>query len=99
MVTSRSHTPTPGAGRNPPHLEAIVARPHPHAKGSEPICHCFDPVRFLDAELTGAADPARPAGEGGRERELRELVHESRHFLRGDFRADELRRPDLEISD
>src|SRR5580765_8844069 len=51
MISVRRHSPTLGAGGNPPHPEAIVTRLGPDAKGLERTCHAFDPIRLFCAQL------------------------------------------------
>src|SRR5262245_66293953 len=55
VVAASVHAPTPGAGGYPSHPEAIVPLRDPHAKGFQRIFHSFDAVRFLVAQLAGAA--------------------------------------------
>src|SRR5213592_3696185 len=92
MIPVRPHSPTLRAGGYTPDPEAIVTFFRAHAKSSERSCHGFDAVRFLDAQLLCAFDPALAARARGHEREQRQLVDQAGHFLRADRRCDELRR-------
>ena len=99
MVAARVHRPTPRAGGHAPHPEAVLARLDPDAEGAQRIGHGLDPVRFLLAELGGAADDALAARHRRREREERQLVDHPRAPRRADLGRDELGVLDLDVGD
>ena len=70
-----------------------------HAQGPHGIRHGFDPVRLLYAQLLRARDGALAVGEGGAEREQRQLVDQERHLGRSDVRRGQLGGADLEVGD